>query len=53
MLTLVEAIKGQVEVLKQGDKTANDLFSTAISKVKQPIEALFNWLIEKRYSKSI
>jgi len=23
------------------------LFSTAVSKVRQPIEALFNWLIEK------
>ncbi len=47
MLTPVKAVKGQSEVLKQWDKAANDLFSTAVSKVRQPIEALFNWLIEK------
>jgi hypothetical protein len=47
MLTPVKAVKGQDEALKQRDKAANDLFSTAVSKVRQPIEALFNWLIEK------
>jgi len=47
MLTPVKAVKGQDETLKQRDKAANDLFSTAVSKVRQPIEALFNWLIEK------
>jgi len=47
MLTPVKAIKGQEEFLKQRDKAANDLFSTAVSKVRQPIESLFNWLIEK------
>ncbi len=25
----------------------NDLYSTAVLKIRQPIEALFNWLIEK------
>jgi len=29
------------------DKAANDLFSRAVSKIRQPIESLFNWLIEK------
>lgn len=47
MLTPVKAVKGQDEALIQRDKAANDLFSTAVSKVRQPIEALFNWLIEK------
>lgn len=47
MLTPVKGIKGQSENLKQRDKAANDLFSTAVSKVRQPIESLFNWLIEK------
>jgi hypothetical protein len=47
MLTPVKAIKGQDEILKQRDKAANDLFSTAVSKVRQPIESLFNWLIDK------
>ena len=47
MLTPVKAIKGQEESLKQRDKAANDLFSIAVSKVRQPIESFFNWLIEK------
>jgi hypothetical protein len=47
MLTPVKGVKGQHDVIKQRDKAANDLFSTAVSTVRQPIEALFNWLIEK------
>ena len=47
MLTPVKGVKGQPDTLKQRDKAANDLFSTAVSKIRQPIEALFSWLIEK------
>jgi hypothetical protein len=47
MLTPVKGIKGQTENIKMWDKAANDLFSNAVSKVRQPIESLFNWLIEK------
>ena len=47
MLTPVKAIKGIPDVIKQRIKAANDLFSTAVSKVRQPVEAIFNWLIEK------
>ena len=47
MLTPVKAIKGQCEELKQRDKALNALFSTAVSKVGQPIGAFFNWLNEK------
>ena len=47
MLTPVKLIKGMPKVLRQRDKAANDLFSTAVSKIRQPIESLFNWLIEK------
>jgi hypothetical protein len=47
MLTPVKAIKGQSENIRLWDKAANDLFSTSVSKVRQPIESLFNWLIEK------
>ncbi|HAQ20955.1 MAG TPA: transposase [Prolixibacteraceae bacterium] len=43
----VKAVKGQVEALKQWNKTASDLLTTAVSKIRQPIESLFNWLIEK------
>jgi len=47
MLTPVKAVKGQTESEKQWNKAADDLFSRAVSKVRQPIEGLFNWLIEK------
>jgi hypothetical protein len=47
MLTPVKAIKGQPETLTQRDKAANDLFSISVSKIRQPIESLFNLLIEK------
>jgi hypothetical protein len=47
MLTPVKGIKGLPEVIKMVDKAANDLYSTAVSVVRQPIESLFNWLIEK------
>ena len=47
MLTPVKAVKGQTEAEKQWNKAADDLFSRAVSKVRQPIEGLFNWLIEK------
>lgn len=46
MLTPVKGIKNQSDWEKQFDKAANDLFSTAVSKVRQPIESLFNWFIE-------
>jgi hypothetical protein len=47
MHTPVKAVKGQSEAIKQRNKAADDLFSKAVSKVRQPIESLFNWLIVK------
>jgi len=47
MLIPIKAIKGQSQTITQINKAANDLYSTAVSKIRQPIEALFNWLIEK------
>lgn len=47
MLTPVKGVKNQSEWEKQYDRAANDLFSRAVSKVRQPIEGFFNWLIEK------
>jgi hypothetical protein len=47
MLTPVKAVKGQSLQEKQRNKAADDLFSKAVSSVRQPIEAFFNWLIEK------
>jgi hypothetical protein len=47
ILTPVKAVKGQAEVIRQWDKAANDLYSMAVSSIRQPIESLFNWIIEK------
>lgn len=44
MMTPVKAVKGQAECLRRFDKAADDLFSTAVSRIRQPIESLFNWL---------
>jgi hypothetical protein len=49
MLPPVKGVKGQFEIIKQHDKATNDLFPTAVSTVRQPIESLFNWLIETTY----
>ncbi len=47
VFTPVKLIKGQTEQQRQFAKAADKLFSTAVSKIRQPIESLFNWLIEK------
>jgi hypothetical protein len=47
MLTPVKGIKGQSEQAKQRHKAFNDLYSCAVSKLRQPIESFFNWLNEK------
>ena len=47
LFTPVKAIKGESPEITKREKAARDLFSTAVSKVRQPIEALFNWLNEK------
>ncbi len=47
MLTPVKAVKGMSDITKQRIKAADDLFSTAVSRVRRPIEAMFSWLIEK------
>jgi hypothetical protein len=47
MMTPIKGIKGQCHEIKKRDKAANDLFSIAVSRVRQSIEAFFNWLIQK------
>ena len=47
LFTPVKAIKGESPEITKREKVARDLFSTAVSKVRQPIESLFNWLNEK------
>ena len=45
--TMVGSEKEFEQLEKQFNKAADDLFSKVISKVRQPIESFFNWLIEK------
>lgn len=47
MLTPVKAVKRMPDILKMFDWAANDLYSRAVPKIRQPIEALFRWPIEK------
>ncbi|MDR3286300.1 MAG: transposase [Prevotellaceae bacterium] len=47
VLTPVKLVKGEPECLRKRDKAANDLFSRAVSSVRQPIESFFNWINEK------
>ena len=47
MYTPVKGVKGMPDIIKQRLKAADDLFSTAVSRIRQPIEAIFNWLIQK------
>lgn len=46
IFTPVKLVKGESEAIRQFKKAADDLFSTAVSTVRQPIEALFNWINE-------
>lgn len=45
--TPVKLVKGQTQQERRRNKAADGLFSTAVSKVRQPVESFFNWLIEK------
>ena len=44
MLTPVKAVKGQSEQERQSRKAYNEQFSTAVSRVRQPIESFFSLL---------
>ena len=45
--TPIKLIKGQTQTERQFKKAADGLYSTAVSKVRQPVESLFNWINEK------
>lgn len=47
MYTPVKAKQKHTNWEKQFIKASNDLYSQAVSTVRQPIESFFNWLIEK------
>lgn len=44
IITPIKDKKGMPTILKQFDRAFNDLFSTAVSSIRQPIESFFNWL---------
>lgn len=47
VITPIKDIKGETEEQRQRDKAYKDLFSKAVSSIRQPIESLFNWINEK------
>ncbi len=46
-MTPVKAVKGECQEIRNRDQAPNDLCSTAVYNVRQRVESLFNWLIEK------
>jgi Transposase DDE domain len=46
LMTPIKDVKGMCPLLKQFDKASKDLYNTAISTVRQPVESLFNWVIQ-------
>lgn len=46
LLTPVKYYRGVCEKIKQFSAAADKLYSRAVSQIRQPIEALFSWLIE-------
>ena len=47
MLTPVKLGKGEAECIRQREKSYRNMYSAAVSKVRQPVESFFNWLNEK------
>lgn len=47
MITPVRIVKDQPKGIRNWNKAADDLFSAAVSRIRQPIESIFNWIIEK------
>ncbi len=47
MFTPCKAVKEEHLVIKQHEQAYRDLYSRAVSAVRQPVESFFNWLNEK------
>lgn len=47
LLAPVKAVKGATEGEKQRNKAADDLYSSAVSSIREPVEAFYSWLIDK------
>ena len=50
LFTPCKAVKDEPLVIKQREQAFRDLYSRAVSAVRQPIESFFNWLNEKTSS---
>ena len=46
LMTPIKNVKGMCPLLKQFDKAYNELYNKAVATVRQPVESLFNWLIQ-------
>ena len=47
MLTPIKYSKGVPDVIKKFNKAADEIYSKAVSNIRQPIEGFFSWLIQK------
>lgn len=47
MFTPIRETQGKADCLKNMDRAHKDLFSRAVSTIRQPIESFFNWVNEK------
>jgi hypothetical protein len=47
MLTPVKHPKGTPDTIKKFNRACDELYSKAVSAIRQPVESLFNWIIEK------
>lgn len=46
IITPIKQVKGKPLITKQFDKAYEDLFSAAVSRIRQPIESFFHWVNE-------
>jgi len=47
LFTPAKLVKGETDVIRMREQAYRDMISRAVSSIRQPIESLFNWLIEK------
>jgi Transposase DDE domain len=47
IITPIKGKRNTPQTVQQYNQAFNDLFSTAVSKIRQPIESFFNWIQEK------
>ena len=53
MFTPIKLVKGEAQCIRQREKAYRDVYSAAVSKVRQPVALFFNRLNEKPKSKRL